>query len=212
MQHGPMTKSSARANFRPPPIMARLFVTSFLGLLFAVACNRDPGEIREWRPADHRHQTEETPAEQPMTSPQVSGSAEPSVPGLEEVTIAAYRRACATCHGQLGRGDGPQGPMVQARDLSDPAWQASVTDQQLADSILHGRGRMPPSGLPPDTVQGLVHLVRLFNRTRFAPPPPSAPSASAAAAPSGTPNAAAPPSAPSVSADTGSGRNTSSSK
>lgn len=79
--------------------------------------------------------------------------------------------------------------MVKARDLSDPAWQASVTDDQIAEAITKGRGRMPPAGLPAETVTNLVHLVRLFNQNRFSPRP--GPSASAA------PSAVPPPSAPS---------------
>jgi cytochrome c oxidase cbb3-type subunit 3 len=130
------------------------------------ACNASPPDLREWKPTDHRHQTE-TAADNGRT-PQVSGSAEPPMRGLEEVTIAAWRTTCATCHGQLGRGDGPQGPMVKARDLSDPAWQATVNDAQIAETMVKGRGRMPPSGLPPSTVEGLTHLVRLFNRDRVA--------------------------------------------
>jgi hypothetical protein len=56
--------------------------------------------------------------------------------------------------------------MLKARDLSDPAWQASVTDAQVADAIVKGKNAMPPSMLPASTVEGLVHLVRLLNRER----------------------------------------------
>src|SRR6185436_4441984 len=108
------------------------------------------------------------------------------------VTIAAYRRSCAACHGQLGRGDGPQGPMLQARDLSDPTWQASVSDAQIAETITKGRGRMPPAGLPPATVDGLVHLVRLFDRARMAKAATSAQAAPSAAAPPAASGAAPP--------------------
>jgi cytochrome c oxidase cbb3-type subunit 3 len=182
----------------------KLLAFSVAALLAASAgCNRDPGEIREWRPSDHRHQAESTEPD-PESAPQVSGSAEPMMPGLEEVTIAAYRRSCATCHGQLGRGDGPQGPMLQARDLSDPTWQGTVSDAQIAETITKGRGRMPPSGLPPATVDGLVHLVRLFDRARMAK------AAAGAAAPPAASGAEPVPSgtaAPSASGSSGVGRN-----
>jgi len=56
--------------------------------------------------------------------------------------------------------------MVKARDLSDPAWQASVTDAQIADAILKGKNAMPAFMLPPSTVDGLVHLIRLLDRNR----------------------------------------------
>jgi cytochrome c oxidase cbb3-type subunit 3 len=169
------------------------------------ACNA-PDDLREWRASDHRHTTEATP-ESAEQSPQVTGSAEPPLPGLDEVTIAAWRRACIGCHGQLGRGDGPQGPMVKARDLSDPVWQASVTDAQIAESITKGRGRMPPAALPEGTVEGLVRLVRLFDRNRMRAleaghsTAPAAPSVAASAAPPSTePSAASSVASPSVGA------------
>jgi cytochrome c oxidase cbb3-type subunit 3 len=145
--------------------------------------------LREWRVADHRHTTEATP-ESAEQAPQVTGSAEPPLPGLDEVTIAAWRRACTGCHGQLGRGDGPQGAMMKARDLSDPAWQETASDAQIAETITKGRGRMPPVALPAATVDGLVHLVRLFNRNRVRPPESPQAAAAASAAP---PSHSAPP-------------------
>ncbi len=147
------------------------------------ACNRTPDDLREWRPSDHRHTTE-AKSDNEGESPQVTGSAEPPLPGLDEVTIATWRRACTTCHGQLGHGDGPQGPMVHARDLSDSAWQAATPDAQLAESITKGRGKMPAFQLPASTVEGLIHLVRLFDRERLARAAAGARAASSGGAPS----------------------------
>jgi cytochrome c oxidase cbb3-type subunit 3 len=145
-------------------------VESLLAVLgasaIALACNR-ADDLREWRPSDHQHQTE-AKSDEGREPAQVTGSAEAPMPGLDEVTIATWRRACASCHGQLGHGDGPQGPMVHARDLSDSAWQAATPDAQIAESIAKGRGKMPAFSLPPATVEGLVHLVRLFDRERLA--------------------------------------------
>lgn len=129
------------------------------------ACNAGPSDLREWKPSDHKHQVEGS-GDTGRSPQQVTGSERAPLPGLDEVTIAAWRASCSACHGQLGRGDGPQGPMTQARDLSDPTWQASVSDAQIGETILKGKGRMPPSGLPASTVEGLTHLVRLFNRDR----------------------------------------------
>jgi hypothetical protein len=185
------TPTSARATFGVDRNMTRVEgILCWLGALCAGAgaCSRAPDDLREWRPSDHRHTTETT-SESSEQAPQVSGSAEQHLPGLDEVTIASYRRGCATCHGQLGRGDGPQGPMVKARDLSDPAWQASVSDAQIADTILRGRGRMPPFPLPPATIDGLVHLVRLFSSDRSAASPPSTAPFGSEEAPTGAPAA-----------------------
>lgn len=183
------TPTSARARFAVDTMTkgrGQLWSLSACCALTA-ACSRAPDDLREWRPSDHRHTTEGS-SEAAHQAPQVSGSAETSVPGLDEVTIASYRRGCVPCHGELGRGDGPQGVMVKARDLSDPAWQATATDAQIADAIVKGRGRMPAFALPRATVDGLVRLVRLFDRSRSAPEPEPSPSPS----PSGAPSSARP--------------------
>jgi cytochrome c553 len=182
--HEPMsTTTSARAILRAEITMRRIerALFSLAAMASLSACNSAPSDLREWKPADHRHQAE-TPADNGRRPQQVTGNEKAPMPGLDEVTIAAWRATCSMCHGQLGRGDGPQGPMTQARDLSDPAWQASVTDAQVRESITKGKGRMPPSGLPATTVEGLTHLVRLFNRDRMAARPAPAPSTSASPA------------------------------
>ncbi len=68
--------------------------------------------------------------------------------------------------------------MLKARDLSDPAWQSSVTDADIAAAITRGKNAMPAFPLPPTTIDGLVHLVRLLDRDRQL----AAPEASAASA------------------------------
>ncbi|HEX7669068.1 MAG TPA: hypothetical protein VF395_05780, partial [Polyangiaceae bacterium] len=84
--------------------MNRVEGTLWLGSALSVAalaivgCSRTADDLREWRPTDHKHTSESSP-ESAHEAPQVSGSAETNVPGLDEVTIASYRRGCATCHG-----------------------------------------------------------------------------------------------------------------
>jgi len=131
------------------------------GLL--LACNETPADLRTWRPTDHDH-TENPNSEQVQVTD--AGSAEANH-GLDDVTIVAWQQNCTSCHGPLGRGDGPQGPMVHAADLSRSDWQASVTDEAIATTILQGRGRMPAFKLPEATVQRLVALVRMLDATRM---------------------------------------------
>jgi hypothetical protein len=51
--------------------------------------------------------------------------------------------------------------MVHATDLTRSDWQATVTDEQLAASITHGKGKMPPfPNLPPKLVQALIARIR----------------------------------------------------
>ena len=134
----------------------------FLAAL-ALGCNETPADLRTWRPSDHDH-TENPNADQVQVTD--AGSAE-SGHGLDDVTIVAWQQNCTTCHGPLGHGDGPQGPMVHATDLSRSDWQASVTDDAIATTILHGRGRMPAFNLPEATIQSLVRLVRMLDATRM---------------------------------------------
>ncbi|MCS6900627.1 MAG: cytochrome c [Myxococcales bacterium] len=118
--------------------------------LVSTGCDRHV--TREWTPADHDGFSANSP---PRADPAQAQA------HLVEVT---WHRQCATCHGPAGRGDGPNGPMVQAPDLTQPTWQESVSDAQIAQAILQGKGKMPRFELSPTTVAGLVQRVRAFQR------------------------------------------------
>ena len=139
----------------------RLVVLSAL----ASACNERPSDLREWRTSDHDH-TENPGSAQVQVDPKAQQG--PAIPGLEDVTIVAWSQNCTQCHGQLGRGDGPRGPMLKATNLSDAKWQSSVTDEQIAATIKLGRGAMPSfKQLPDVTIANLVKLVRMMNIARL---------------------------------------------
>jgi mono/diheme cytochrome c family protein len=175
---------------RAPRFWRVLSSLSFVCILGA--CKERPADLREWRATDHDH-TENPNSGQVQVDP--AASAAPAVPGLEDVTIVAWQQNCTQCHGQLGRGDGPRGPMLKATNLSDPAWQAAASDEQIARVIKEGKGAMPPFKLPDGTIANLVKLVRMMNAARLTPPGESAAAPSApAAAPS---SSAAPHRAPS---------------
>jgi cytochrome c oxidase cbb3-type subunit 3 len=163
-------------------------------ILAALACNERPSDLREWRTTDHDH-TENPGSDQVQVDP--SAATAPAAPGLEDVTIVAWQQNCLQCHGQLGRGDGPRGPMLKATNLSDAAWQKAVTDEQIAATIKLGKGNMPSfKQLPDVTIANLVHLVRMMNITRLeAAAAASASAAAGVAAPS--PSAAVPSTKPS---------------
>jgi mono/diheme cytochrome c family protein len=148
----------------------------------SAACNRDRGDVREWKASDHDHTAEPNAAQAPsQPSPAASAAA---ANGVNEVTIVAWKQNCVTCHGIVGAGDGPQGPAVRARNLGDPAWQAQTSDEDIATAIRSGKGAMPAFPLPDSTITGLVHLVRLLNT---AAPSAEGPSEAASAAPSASP-------------------------
>jgi len=177
------------------PKLRRAFLPLFFSSAFVLSgCNERPSDLREWRVTDH-DQSDAPPAQQGQVDPTAAGSA---MPGLEDVTIVAWSQNCTQCHGQLGRGDGPRGPMVKATNLSDPAWQSAVTDEQIAAAIKLGRGAMPSfKQLPDVTIANLVKLVRMMNLARLQAHPGTAPSGSAVPATSGSSKG---PPAPSASA------------
>lgn len=128
------------------------------------ACSKSPSDIREWRPSDHDHTDNPNAAQADLTDGgRTSGT------GFDEVALMAWRTNCVPCHGLVGRGDGPKGPAVKARNLADPEWQASVSDAQIAESIRNGKGQMPKLNLPESTVTQLVKVVRLLNPAQAAP-------------------------------------------
>jgi cytochrome c oxidase cbb3-type subunit 3 len=154
-------------------------------LLGALACDRAPSDLREWTRADHDH-TQNPSAAQVEVKPDAGSPL--AVYGIDEVTVVAWERSCATCHGSSGAGDGPQGAITKARNLTDAAWQAAATDAGIADAIRNGRGMMPASKLPEPTIQSLVRLVRLLDPRRKA----AAHGSANAPAPHGSANAPAP--------------------
>lgn len=123
-------------------------------------CNRAPSDLREWRVSDHDQ------PENPAQEGQVDGTNTLASFGIDEVTLVAWQENCVRCHGAMGAGDGPQGPMTHARNLTDGAWQAATTDEVIAKTIREGRGLMPAFKLPDSTVKALVRLVRLFDVNR----------------------------------------------
>jgi cytochrome c oxidase cbb3-type subunit 3 len=131
-----------------------------LALGFA-GCDRAPDDLREWKASDHDHTEQPGSGQVPANQPSSGGMF-----GISEVALAAWKQNCTTCHGIIGRGDGPQGPMTKARDLTDPEWQKSVSDADIASSIKNGRGAMPAFPLPDSTIEGLVKLTRLLDRSR----------------------------------------------
>ncbi len=134
-------------------------VLVMLGLSACLSgCDAPPAaaEVREWTPQDHdRSDEKERVASGAQAAPGSGGKDDGRA--LVEVT---WRNQCATCHGLTGHGDGPNGPMVKASDLTRDDWQSSVTDDQIAASITNGKGRMPRFELPPAVLKGLVARIR----------------------------------------------------
>jgi mono/diheme cytochrome c family protein len=77
-----------------------------------------------------------------------------------------YREKCAQCHGERGKGDGPQAWMQRPspRDLTDVPHMNTLTDGDLFYQITQGRRPMPSfkNRLTPDQRWQLVLLLRSF--------------------------------------------------
>jgi cytochrome c oxidase cbb3-type subunit 3 len=143
-----------------------ILVLAMAAAFGSAACRRSAA--REWRPEDH-DQEQPNAGQQP---PGGSGSGNPSVQMESDVSLAmaAWSANCVQCHGPQGHGDGPQGPMVRAPNLTDDEFMKQFTDEQLVAAIKNGKGKMPafPS-LPDRVVRTLVALIR--SREPAAPPP-----------------------------------------
>lgn len=79
---------------------------------------------------------------------------------------AAFARICASCHGFDGKGGMRAGFNPPPRDLTDPAFQDSVTDEQILTTLRNGKGQMPPFAalLPENEQQELLAFVRSLER------------------------------------------------
>ena len=77
-----------------------------------------------------------------------------------------YMTHCKTCHGTDGKPT-DLGVGLEARDFTDAAWQAEVTDEKIIKQINDGTPeKMMPfkEKLTPDEAKALVPVVRSFGK------------------------------------------------
>jgi mono/diheme cytochrome c family protein len=138
-----------------PAALAAIAIGALALGLLVFWSRRAPADLPEWTPADHDQPagqaTQGPPPSRPKTEPQQDAAA------LAEV---AWGRSCAACHGERGRGDGPQSTMVRAPDLTRVDWQGRVTDDEIRQTIRTGRNNMPKFDLPPAVLDGIVKRIR----------------------------------------------------
>jgi len=99
-----------------------------------------------------------------------------------KVARGIYRDECAQCHGEHGKGDGPEAMMHSPApaDLTDASHMNRVTDGEIFYQISQGRKPMPSfkRRLPEDQRWGLVLLVRSFSAPSAVPIQENMPDAS----------------------------------
>jgi cytochrome c5 len=103
----------------------------------------------------------------PASAPAIAPAAQPL--GPDEI----WTKRCVVCHGKQGKGDGPGAAALNPKpqSLRDPAWQKSVTDEEIEKAIVRGGVAVgkstampanPDLANKPDVVKGLVKKVRSF--------------------------------------------------
>jgi mono/diheme cytochrome c family protein len=112
-----------------------------------------------------------SPTAQPESAPHTgTAKRDPAV-----TAKAMFETVCATCHGADGTGNGPAAANLnpKPRNYTDPAWQASVTDEDIKKTILlggQGVGKSPMMpGQPqlrqePEVLDELVKIIRGFGK------------------------------------------------
>jgi len=111
----------------------------------------------------------------PNAQPETGPSRKRAAAGDPSQAEQMFATVCATCHGMDGTGHGPAAESLnpKPRNYTDPAWQASITDAQLKETILKGGqgvGKSPMMpGQPqladqPEVLDGLVRIIRKFGK------------------------------------------------
>ena len=81
-----------------------------------------------------------------------------------------FNRNCARCHGADGRGDTPQGRLLNAPDFTNPEWwkkNSSITGtRSLTTIVKRGKAGMPGFGkkLTRSEINLLVNRIRSFRK------------------------------------------------
>jgi mono/diheme cytochrome c family protein len=84
---------------------------------------------------------------------------------------AIYEKDCAKCHGADGKGDTKMGKKLGAKDYTDPAVQAALTDdaafKATKDGLKDKEGKVlmkPSEGVSDDEIKALVAYMRTFKK------------------------------------------------
>jgi len=81
---------------------------------------------------------------------------------------ALYDSRCALCHGKDGAGL-PNWRSKGQPDFTNPEWQKSHTDVQIADSIKNGKGKFMPafkSRLSEEETGAVIQRIRAFGKKK----------------------------------------------
>ena len=96
------------------------------------------------------------------------GSAKHKLMGDPKVGFELYQQYCQVCHGVEGDGDGIMTQLmgIMPMDHTNPNETNTLSNQQLAESILDGKGRFMPAWrniLSQSDVEALISYIRLLS-------------------------------------------------
>lgn len=75
-----------------------------------------------------------------------------------------YRKTCLMCHGAKGKGDGPAGKALKARDFTKGQYKWGSSDKAIKLSIIKGKGSMPGFKLSDKDVRDVTAYIRGFHK------------------------------------------------
>ncbi|HET7503263.1 MAG TPA: cytochrome c [Kofleriaceae bacterium] len=135
--------------------------THFLALILvlAVGCSKKAASPDEAEPSSA-----------PSSGQPVAAAQNPT-----DEAQTTFKTVCATCHGESGLGNGPGAATLtpKPRNYTDRTWQASVSDDQIKQTILMGGAAVGKSpAMPaqpqlkekPEVVAALVQIIRTFGK------------------------------------------------
>lgn len=95
-------------------------------------------------------------------------------PALPVDPAVIYAQMCARCHGADGRGDAEIKKTMPVRDFTDSAFLARASSDQIARTVMAGKGQMPAFGaaLSRPKIESLSGFVRRLGRGAVAAPRP----------------------------------------
>ena len=96
-----------------------------------------------------------------------AGGCKKTQPIAERDAEKIFATQCSKCHGPDGSGVPEQKKKLGVRDLIDAAWQKTVANAQLIESITRGKKNMPSWGrvLDREQIVALVNKVRSLAKT-----------------------------------------------
>jgi len=137
----------------------------FIALLILIACGKNEKPPRK---LDGPGSQERAPGHP------VGHKDDPNNPSEAKILFA---NVCSQCHGIDGKGNGPAAESLnpKPRNYTDPAWQASVTDDDIKKIIVNGGQAVGKSGMMPpnpnlkdrdDILNELVGIIRAFGKPK----------------------------------------------